>query len=184
MLCAYHIFKDPALLERVRYSLGSQFGQTQLLDIDPSDLVKNSLMSSIQAEVLRLYVTVCVMVTSPHADVPLGNWVMPKGGTALVVSGLTHFDEDYWNTKNGLHPVRSFWADRFLTYHGDLQSGPVKLSARNENTSKPPQGSENPSFSTQGLEPSWIPYGGTYYPHFHSTRILLTRDRWQCYLSR
>ncbi|KAF2119899.1 cytochrome P450 [Lophiotrema nucula] len=160
MLSVYHVFKDPALLKRVREGLEVDFGQTALLNIDSAELIKNPLLSSIQAEVLRLYVTVCVMVKSPHADISLGRWWMPKGATALVNSGMTHMDDSYWNTRDGLHPVRSFWADRFVTYPHDNSSGPVQLAARDRNLPDPHSNDGKPSFSVQGLEASWMPYGG------------------------
>lgn len=160
MFSIYHIFKDPALLKRVRDSLKVDFGQTALLDIDPAELVKNPLLSSIQAEVLRLYVNVCVMVSSPHADVSLGRWWMPKGAAALVSSGITHMDDSYWNTREGLHPVCSFWADRFVTYPHDTSSGPVQPMARDQYLPDPQSSDGKPSFSLQGLEASWMPYGG------------------------
>ncbi|KAF1849695.1 cytochrome P450 [Cucurbitaria berberidis CBS 394.84] len=160
MLSVYHVFKDPALLKRVREGLEADFGQTTLLDIDPAELIKSTLLSSIQAEVLRLYVNVCVMVSSPHADVSLGRWWMPKGGTALVSSGMTHMDNNYWNTRDGLYPVRSFWADRFVTYSHDQSSGPVQLAVRDKRQSEPRGKDGKPSFSVQGLEASWMPYGG------------------------
>lgn len=160
MFSAYHIFKDSALLKRVRDSLEVDFGRTALLDMDPAELVKNPLLSSIQAEVLRLYVTVCVMVSSPHADVSLGRWWMPQGAVALVSSGITHMDDSYWNTRDGLHPVRSFWADRFVTYPQDTSSGPVQPMARDKHLPDPQSNDGKPSFSLQGLEASWMPYGG------------------------
>ena len=160
MFSVYHIFKDPALLKRVRDDLEVHFGQTTLLDIDLAKLVKNTLLSSIQAEVLRLYVNVCVMVSSPHADVSLGRWWMPRGATALVHSSMTHMDDSYWNTRDGLYSVRTFWADRFITYPLDPLSGPVKPNVRDKYLPNPQSGNGKPFFSLQGLEASWMPYGG------------------------
>ncbi|KAF2142291.1 uncharacterized protein K452DRAFT_326261 [Aplosporella prunicola CBS 121167] len=160
MLSVYHIFKDPALLERVRDNLEVDFGQTAPLDMNVTELIKSPLLSSVQAEVLRLYVNVCVMVSSPHADVSLGRWWLPKGAAALVSSGISHMDENYWNTRDGVHPVQSFWADRFISYPQDISSGPVQPMARDKYLADPQSTDGKPSFSLQGLEASWMPYGG------------------------
>jgi hypothetical protein len=160
MLSVYHIFKDSALLQRVREGFENDFGQTAPLDMDPVELIKSPLLSSIHAEVLRLYVTVCVMVASPHADVSLGRWWMPKGSTALVSSSMTHMDANYWNTQDGRHPVDSFWADRFVTYPHDESSGPVQPAARDKHLFDPERDATKSSFSLKGLEASGMPYGG------------------------
>jgi Cytochrome P450 len=147
-------------LKRVRDSLEMDFGQTATLDLDPAELARIPLLSSIHAEVLRLYVAVGMMLSSPHTDVSLGRWRMPKGATAMVNSGITHMDENYWNTRDGLHPVRSFWAERFMTYPHDTSSGPVKPMAGGKSLPDPQSSDGKPSFSLKGLEGTYIPYGG------------------------
>jgi hypothetical protein len=74
MLSVYHVFKDASVLQRVRHNLENTFGDVRVSEIDPSQLIQDPLLSSIQAETLRLYFNVCVMLSSPHADVPLGRW--------------------------------------------------------------------------------------------------------------
>jgi hypothetical protein len=156
MLSVYHVFKDPCLLHRVRYNLQSTFKSTPSTEIDPCILIQDPLLSSVQAETLRLYVNVCVMLSSPHSDIALGRWWMPKGAVGLVHSGITHKDSNFWNTKDGTHPVDSFWADRFITDPADPTSGPTRDPAvRQAHVSL-----REPSFSLQGLEASWMPYGG------------------------
>jgi hypothetical protein len=113
-----------------------------------------------RGEVLRLYVNVCVMVSSPHSDVSLGRWRLPKGAAALVSSGMMHMDESYWNTRDGLHPVRSFWADRFLTYPLDVSDGPVAPMVRDSPSPGTPRKEGEPTVSLKDLEASWMPYGG------------------------
>lgn len=162
MLSVYHVFKDPSLLRRVRGTLEESFGNALVSEIDPRQLVQNTLLSSIQAETLRLYVNVCVMLSSPHTDVSLGRWWMPKGAVGLIHSGITHKDESFWNTKNGTHPVGSFWADRFITDREDPSSGPVRSDVHDPVIRNRDNNDEKSSFSLQGLEASWMPYGGEF----------------------
>lgn len=172
MLSVYHVFKDASLLQRVRHNLEDTYGDVPVSEIDPSQLVQDPLLPSIQAETLRLYVNVCVMLSSPYADVSLSRWWMPKGTVGLVGSGITHKDERFWNTKDGVHPVSSFWADRFITDPADPSSGPTRDSALRHNHNK----DGKPSFSLRGLEASWMPYGGEC-DTFPSRRAL-TQNRW------
>ena len=161
MFSIFHIFKDTSLLGRVRDTLEDNFGDVPVSKIDPNRLVQNVLLSSIQAETLRLYVNVCVMLSSPHTDISLGRWWMPKGALGLVSSGITHKDKTFWNTKDGSHPVESFWADRFITVPKDPSSGPVRHDVRDHAIRHCAiEGHDEPSFSLRGLEASWMPYGG------------------------
>jgi len=160
MLSVYHVFKDASVLQRVRDTLEDSFGDVPVSEIDPNQLVQDPLLSSIQAETLRLYVNVCVMLSSPHSDVPLGRWWMPKGAVGLVSSGITHMDKSFWNTKDGAHPVRSFWADRFITDPEDPNSGPVRSDVHDPEVRHLYKNDKKPSFSLRGLEASWMPYGG------------------------
>lgn len=88
---------------------------------------------------------------------------MPKGAVGLVSSGILHKDKSFWNTKDGVHPVESFWAERFITDPKDPDSGPVRADVhdpilRHERLEKIKDGKS--SFSLKGLEASWMPYGG------------------------
>lgn len=167
MLSAFHIFKDPILLKRVRDDIEDTFGHQQLLDINPNKLVKEPLLSSIYAETLRLYVKTYFMVTSPHVDVHLGKWSLPKGRIGLMNAGISHMDEAFWNSGYGDHPVSSFWADRFIIDPADSESGPVAAHIRESPDWTEPRrvgddtASDNkPYFSMDGTEGSWYPYGG------------------------
>lgn len=106
------------------------------------------------------------MVSSSQADVGLGRWRLPKDSIGLLNSSLSHRDARFWNTKDGLHPLDGFWADRFLIDPNDPSSGPVNPAVREELGSKTARQSRpvngKPFFSTDGLEASWFPYGGGY----------------------
>ncbi|KAI5855027.1 Pfs, NACHT and ankyrin domain protein [Durotheca rogersii] len=167
MFSAFHIFKDRDLLRRVRDDVEGSFGGQHLLDIDPNKLIKEPLLSSVYAEVLRLHVKTYFMVSSPHTDVHLGRWVLPKGRIGLMNAGISHMDNSFWNEFGGEHPVTSFWSDRFIIDPADSQSGPVAPHVRESPDwvePRPDGGKERmdnkPFFSMDGTEGSWFPYGG------------------------
>ncbi|KAK8107008.1 Pfs- NACHT and Ankyrin domain protein [Apiospora kogelbergensis] len=149
LLAAWHIFKDPSLLQRVR---------GELTDIP--------LLQSIYAETLRLYNKIYIMVSSPHTDVPLGRWRLPRNSIGLLNSSISHRDPDVWNTRDGRYPVDAFWADRFLIDPQDPASGPINPAIREaqdhnrRRRSADAATEERPFFSMDGLEASWFPYGG------------------------
>ncbi|KAI2471074.1 Pfs, NACHT and ankyrin domain protein [Annulohypoxylon bovei var. microspora] len=153
-LAAFHIFRDRDLLSRVRSELKA--GLPGLLET--KQLNKLPLLSSIYAETLRLYSSVFLMVASPpDTDIPLGKWIFPRRSFGLVSPALAHMDENFWNTKDDLYPVDTFWADRFLVYPGNPASGPIKPECRKQKVED--RGDGEPYYSSEGLEGSWIPYG-------------------------
>lgn len=162
--CAlFHIFKDPELLARVRSIAEKHTGQRSEGDIDIKALASNPLLLSVYAETLRLYIKVHAAFSSPHENVILGKWMLPKDGVALISSEPAHMDTGFWNTKNGMHPVQSFWAERFLVIESDPSSGPIRPELRMKLSAKekgPSNVQSEPYFSTEGCEGSWIPYGG------------------------
>lgn len=165
MFAAFHIFNDKDLLARVRHDIQHYVGQGSIREVDPQHFSKEMpLLSSLYAETLRLYIKVYSVYSSPHADVDLGKWVLPKGALAVLNSEPSHMDATFWNSKGGKHPVNSFWADRFLINPSDPDSGPVNPACR-----RPLTRSENGTvkdfyFSTEGCEGAWIPYGGLFSP--------------------
>ncbi|EFY86300.1 Pfs, NACHT and Ankyrin domain protein [Metarhizium acridum CQMa 102] len=170
MLCVFHIFKEPVLLERVCNEVEGSFGHQRLAEISPNKLTRVPLLSSVYAEALRLCVKTYFMVSSPHVDVHLGRWKLPKGRIGLMNAGLSHMDDAFWNSRDGEHPVASFWADRFIIDPADPQSGPVAAHVRESADWAGPrrmddgQGgmSKNAFFSLDGTEGSWFPYGALF----------------------
>lgn len=160
MMATLHIFRDRNLLGRVRLTVKESCGKFSLSQLDSQELVKNPLLSSIYAETLRLYVQCYFVVSSPHHDVPLGKWWLPKGNIGLVNSGISHMDEHFWNTKCGAHPVHSFWAERFLKDPLDAKSGPINPGIQTQKPDRDRGSDEKESFSLENLEGSWIPFGG------------------------
>lgn len=165
--CAvFHVFKDPELLARVRKVAEEHTGKSLVPEPDITALAANPLLLSIYAETLRLYVKVHAAFMSPHEDVILGKWLLPKGGIALISSEPAHMDTTFWNTKNGKHKVDSFWADRFLIDPSDPSSGPILPGLRESDgfEKKSANLESKPYYSTKGCEGSWIPYGGKKFP--------------------
>jgi cytochrome P450 len=164
-----HLFEDESLRDRARADVA------RLGTLDPKTLSQSSpVLSSVFAETLRLHSTMYSMLTARGADAKLGKWRLPQGQIGVVNTGLSHMDEEVWNTRDGKHPLASFWADRFLVYPDDPTSGPLNQNRRRYATSpaakpKTEEGQEyassvaadagGPTFSLDGLEGAWIPYG-------------------------
>ncbi|KAK5631973.1 hypothetical protein RRF57_007687 [Xylaria bambusicola] len=164
VMAMIHILQDKNLVHRVRQELHDSFGDQDIKDIDPKLLGSNPLLSSIYAETLRLHVKTYTIIYSSHSNVPLGRYLLPKSSVGLVNSHFSHMNTDFWNTQNGLHPLDSFWADRFITDPADQSSGPLSPERRKITTASATQivSREHSGlhFSTDGLDGSWIPYGG------------------------
>lgn len=179
LMTAIHVLQDSALSdhlkrdidENCRGDMESGGGQS----IDPKKLSKNPLLSSIYAETLRLHMSVSIPVVPQHGELTLGKWRIPKASYGLIPVACCHTNKDVWNTGDGAHPVTSFWAERFLVDPDDALSGPVRPGAEIA-TYKPRVNQERtdldkvqPYFTTEGLEGSWIPYGGQLLPNLFTT---------------
>ncbi|KAJ8124069.1 hypothetical protein ONZ43_g124 [Nemania bipapillata] len=162
MFGAYHILRDKTLLKRVRHELHEYLGERTIHEVDPHQLGRDiPLLASIYAETMRLHIKIYSAYSSPHEDVDLGKWTLPKGALALVNSAPSHMDKSFWNTKNGQYPVETFWADRFIIDPADPESGPIDPEYRRlHNRPKKEQEDMTPYFSLDGCEGAWVPYGG------------------------
>ena len=144
---------------------------------DIEKLGRSPLLQSIYAEVLRLHIAAFIMRSPEWENMKLKNWIFPKGDIVLIATTPAHMDEKVWNTgKANEHPLNQFWADRFLVFPGEPTSGPRKST----NGAVIPQIEEGdePAFSIEGLDGSWIPYGGGFRAcpgrHFAKREILMT----------
>lgn len=151
------IYKDAALLERVRAELSSisTSPEEKIQWID--DINTLPLLQSIYAEVLRLRTGVQTVFRDNRNDIQFNDWRFPKKSVVIVPTMEAHRDETYWNTQNGKHPVDRFWADRFLVYPGDPESGPSREAdpTRGMNAAR----HSGPKFINVGSTDAWIPYG-------------------------
>ncbi|TAQ84954.1 hypothetical protein B7494_g6726 [Chlorociboria aeruginascens] len=160
-LAVFHIYRDLSLLARLRTELAAHFDPPSSFEqADPKLLLKLPLLSAVYAETLRLYVKVFFMASSPHDNVGLGKWRLPRGATAVVSSGISHMDKGFWNDGGGKHPLDEFWADRFLIDPADPSSGPLRSNKIRSAGNRGGDRSGKPYFSTEGLDGLWIPYGG------------------------
>lgn len=161
MMAVVHTLQDPLLLERLRREMDGLYSPSSLFRISHEKFQKDSLLlASIYAETLRLHVTVFIPVFPLHGDLKLGRWRIPQGSLGAANAGIMHRNKDIWNTKNGRHPVDSFWGDRFVVDPQDPLSGPVRPGSRYRR-SVPHTGEDDRARSTlEGLEGCWIPFGG------------------------
>ena len=172
-------FSDPSLLARVRQEVEKCIFQTGSGKhrFEIKKLGRNPLLQSIYAETLRLRIAAFIMRSPERENMKINEWTVPKDDIVLIATTPAHMDGKVWNTgKINEHPIHRFWADRFLIYPGDPCSGPVKRTSHQE-TSKLLEGNDA-VFSLDGLEGSWIPYGGGFRAcpgrHFAKREILMT----------
>lgn len=156
------IFKDAQLLNRVRNELEKVNFRGIEEESNVEILLKIPLLQSIYHELLRLRVEVQTLFSSDKEDIQLGEWRLPKGSIVVVPAGDAHQDPDVWNTKGGRYPIDEFWADRFLSYPGDAQSGPRKpfyVRPAAAQTSFDHREEGHPKFVLPSLTDSWMPFG-------------------------
>ena len=158
------IFKDKTLLSRVRAELTAANFRGIATNEDLEKLTAIPLLQSIYSELLRLRVEVQTVFSSDTEDISINEWRIPKNSLVLVPAGAAHRDPKFWNTRDGVYPLDQFWADRFLAYPSDSQSGPKKSDGSNETNDGSEAAfaasdNEKPIFISSGLANSFMPYG-------------------------
>ncbi|KUJ09823.1 cytochrome P450 [Mollisia scopiformis] len=155
------IFRRPELLFQVRKRLPdirttAGFLQHFSDSEKRASICTEPLLQSIFAETLRLRVHVYMARLFIHDSVDLDGWRIPQGKLCLVSSHPAHMHGSEWNTAGGKHPLEEFWPYRFLVPSENVsnQSESVPAQASNEELQA------NMSFSLNGLDGSWIPFGG------------------------
>lgn len=133
MLVLLHVLRDRGnVLPRVRAEVCAAV-DSDSLDVDLDKLLHAApLLSSVYAETLRLHARAHITRSSPHAEVTLESWRLPRGRVCLVNSYASHRDEGFWNTRGGAFPLNQFWAERFLVYPGDPESGPIRADVASQ----------------------------------------------------
>lgn len=163
------IFSDPSLLTRVRAELKTSFPNEHSIlhmKFDSQTLDSLPLLKSIYAETLRLRIHIYAVRHTGDEALQINQWLLPKDRVVLVATAPAHMDETFWNTRDGVHPLDKFWADRFLVYPGDPRSGPKKPASIAHVEKVSPEATNTttpvgvPQYSTEGTEGVWIPYGG------------------------
>lgn len=175
LMTAIHVLRDSELSDRLRRDIDENCGRDVECgggrSMDPKKLSKNPLLSSIYAETLRLHMSVSIPVVPQHGELTLGKWQIPKASYGLIPVACCHTNKDVWNTRDGAHPLTSFWAERFMVDPDDALSGPIRPDAKvavrkvRVDQEKKALDEVQPYFTTEGLEGSWIPYGGMLLTH-------------------
>lgn len=157
------IFQDKCLLSGVRAELTAAEFRGIISSQDIDKLLSLPLLQSICAELLRLRVEVQTVFSSDREDIRINDWRFPRKSLVIVPAGAAHRDPDFWNTKNGKHPVERFWADRFLAYPEDPRNGPRRDCAtdgdRSEETARTSSDPTKVKFVSSGLANSFMPWG-------------------------
>lgn len=185
--------------DAIRSAQAQESKSSSRIHFDFDSFCSSHLVQSLYAETLRLRSSILVMRSLNRKDLVLDDWVIPRGTVAGVSSYDAHQSENVWNTgsEENPHPLTEFWAERFLVYPDDSNSGPLKpnyvpkpklLQPQHQATPslspspvKPAAGTASdkaPYFSIDALSGIWIPYGGGQNKcpgrHFAKQEILLT----------
>ncbi|KAM7193863.1 cytochrome P450 [Rhypophila sp. PSN 637] len=177
--CLIEIIRDPDLLARIRSELST-------ITLSPTScgpsawieaLMALPILQSVYAEVLRLRVDTGGVFRDNHGELQINQWRFPKHSLVIVPTRPAHMDEAYWNTRGGKKPLNCFWADRFLEYADDPESGPALKgvatirSREKKHLQQAPHSQQHQQeneqknkgvcgkFVTAGTSDSWIPYG-------------------------
>ncbi|KAH0592275.1 hypothetical protein MHUMG1_10021 [Metarhizium humberi] len=164
MMAIIHALQDASLHQRLRRDLDELCNGKSLKDVHHKELTGHVLLSAIFAETLRLHMTVLMPVIPLDSELDLGRWRIPRASWGFINAGVAHHNEHVWNTKGGLHRVESFWADRFIVDPADPSSGPSRHQSRHQYAQSRHDDGHNskPYFSLEGLEGSWVPFGGRF----------------------
>jgi len=170
MMVTLEVFRDQTLLSRLRDSLRAKVEQTSWLEFDMKMIEKEPLLLSVYAETLRRLLAVHITRCAPDHDIKVNNWLLPRNKVMIINTHLAHMDASVWNTKDGAHPLDTSWAERFLIYPNDPASGPVRKDLHDlpavPSSGKGDDKTEKSRFSLDGLQGSFIPFGGEF-PRFH-----------------
>lgn len=159
------VFRDNNLLLRIRRELTAVDFRGITLSQDIDKLLSLPLLQSVYAETLRLRVEVQTVFSSDREDILINEWRFPSKSLVIVPAGAAHRDTSFWNTKNGEHPLDTFWADRFIAYSNDPRSGPRRSNAdiddykSGQDTKLATADYRTPKFVSSGLANSFMPYG-------------------------
>ena len=160
------VFKDENLLRRVQAELISIDFQGVSSNSDVEKLLSLPLLQSIYSELMRLRVEVQTIFNSEKEDIIVNEWRFPKKSLVIVPAGAAHRDINFWNTQNGRYSLDEFWAERFLVYPNDPDSGPHRNTMNNLQSGKCREGAsksngtlDKPKHVSSGLADSFLPYG-------------------------
>ncbi|TVY20830.1 Angelicin synthase [Lachnellula arida] len=167
MWVVLEIHKEPILRSTIRTELKQEGLLGDIQSDDIQKVLNLPRLQSVYAECLRLY-TQAVVPRETAQKVQINGWEFPKGSTIVISTDVAQLDKAAWNTgiDNG-HPIEKFWAERFLSYPEDPNSGPImkssiiqtgRVGGVQDETQK--CHANGPIFSEKTTVGHWIPYGG------------------------
>jgi len=171
----WHMVRDRSLLARAIPEVNAcrTTSTNNGWSFDMTKLCNQPLLQSSYAETLRLYVAVYIIRKPEYEDAQVLDYRIPKDKMMVVSSAMAHMDKRNWNLGTlEEHPVERFWADRFLTYGGNISrsspalatAGAPSTSGTSASTLSLPTVSKpltpEPKFSLNGYSGAWIPFGG------------------------
>jgi len=137
------------------------------INFEMSKLLSQPLLQSIYSEELRMRAGVAIQRVPVVDDFKIGPWKFPRGQMIIASSWHEHRDKNVWNEgpSNGVsHPVEEFWAERFLVYPNDPNSGPrrpdSKMKAKIRISEKSESSVDKHIFTIDPVQGSYVPYGG------------------------
>lgn len=134
--------------------------------LDMSRILANPLLQSTYSEELRLRNGVIIQRVPAVDTSTIGPWKFSKGkkkSSHLLVTEKR--DRSVWNEGpvNGvlLHSVEDFWAERFIVYPNEPNSGPRKHGRNSKPRAKTvSEEVGSPKFSTDSVTGAYIHFGG------------------------
>ncbi|KAE8443147.1 hypothetical protein EG329_002316 [Mollisiaceae sp. DMI_Dod_QoI] len=158
----------PELLSQVRGEINDCSDHTKqgVAALEMPKLLASPLLQSIYSEELRVRNGVIIQRVPVVDNFKIGSWKFPKGQMITTSTWHEARDQNVWNEGpvNGeFHSVEDFWAERFLVYPNDPNTGPRKPNP--DSKLKVPKADEKasdnkPKFTAAPVTGSYIPYGG------------------------
>jgi hypothetical protein len=145
---------DASLSSRVRTELSASLIPTSpspsnsttntVPTYDVLKLCASPILQSLYAESLRLRVAIMGTRVTTAPSLSLSGWEFRKGDVLTYASSLGALDKTVWNQgpEGDPPPLEEFWADRFLIYPHDRNSGPLLHQAKGK-TSRGGQGAKS-----------------------------------------
>ncbi|KAH8744758.1 cytochrome P450, partial [Diaporthe sp. PMI_573] len=162
-----NIFLDQNLAGRVESEIAAACSRSGEPDTDK--LMRAPLLNSVYHETLRLRVAGTVGRRCPGSDFNLaGGRQIGRDELVVFANWDGGLDESFWNTGPLLsamrpaYPVDSFWAERFLRYPDEPQSGPLRRPGvpALPNEPRTAENDRKAQLVTSGIQGHWFPFGG------------------------
>ena len=160
-----HTLLDSQLVDRARKEIDPcvtpRDGATSHVDFDIEKLTSSPLLQSMFAETMRLR-TANLVVRTPRQNIQSGPYNFTKGRMIMISAAASSLDPRLWNdgTESEPHPLKTFWADRFLAYPHDPHSGPLNHDRARDKEASVEAKLDGPRFTTNGLGGEYMPFGG------------------------